>query len=315
MRFGTRFFVTGLCALAISIGTASITFADVLEDIVNDFQRLSNEKTPFGVTDGNPQAATAFMSDDAFQHFGLTPTLAMAPNDKNGKRDDLQIGLSGTGGSINTGSLAEWYATTDLNLAWQFSQKVGLDLSLPFEYRDTHGVGTYIGGIDFGLPITIISGEKGDTSWAVTPWGLLAGIGASVKLAQGGYLFGGGVTSNLNHRWGNLTLTLANQIAYNAGFPIAYSSEFKFEQNISQFILKNGVKGVYDFDKHFFGDAGVTYTNFLNGAFTDNYFTVTAGVGLRFGPASWLRVGYVGDADFSNDYYTYGGEVELYFAF
>jgi hypothetical protein len=306
-----RSFSASLCVLSSSFAIAPVARGQVLQDVVNEFQRVSNDRTPFGVTDGNPQAATAFMSNDAFKHFGLEPTLQMAAKEHN----DFEIGLEGGGGAISTKSIDESYATADLYMGWRFTDTVGLSISLPFEYRNTRGVATYIGGINLALPITIIDGHKGDISWAVTPWGLITGIGASVKLAQGGYLFGGGVTSNFNKKWGDLTLTLGDQIAYNAGFPIAYSSEFEFEQNISQFILKNGVKTSYDFSKKCFVDAGVTYTNFLNGAYTDNYFTFTTGVGFRIGTAGEFRVGYVGDADFSNQYYTYGGEVALYFSF
>jgi len=314
------FFVAGVALLAVVLspglgglagsGGGGVAGAKTVEDLINEFQRFSNDDTPFGVTDGNPQATTAFMASDAYAHFGLRPTLSAAPAGAGG----TQVEVSGGGGAIDTKSVGEYYASGNLYLAARFNETVAVAFSLAGQYRNTHNIDTFSGGLNFGVPITILHNDNGNT-WVVTPWALTASASASVKLAQGGYVFGGGVTSSLSHRFDRLTLTLANQGGYDAGFPIAYSTEINFEQSVSQVILKNGVQARYDLSDNLFADAGVTYTNFLKGAYTDNYFTFTAGLGWAFGPASGVRVGYVGDADFSNQYYTYGGEAELYFAF
>ena len=308
MKPALRIAAAFAAVLLFASGTAH---AQPLATVINEFQRISNDKTPFGVTDGNPQAATALLATDAYDHFGLRPTLSNAPQDAG----HFQVGLSGSGGTIDTKSVSQYYATTDLSLGWRFNDTIGAVLSIVGEYRNTHTIDTYMGGVDLGLPITLIDGHKGDNSWALTPWVILAGVSGSEHLAQGGYLFGGGLTSSFSHRMDKLTLTLADQIGYDAGFPFAYSSEFDFEQNVSQFILKNGVQATYDFTDQLYVDGGVSYTNFLKGGYTDNYFTTFAGVGYRFGKASGVRVGYVSDLDFSNEYYTYGGEVEFYLTF
>jgi hypothetical protein len=289
----------------------AVACAGVLEDLINEFQRFSNDRSPFGVTDGNPQAATAFLATDAYTHFGLRPILSTAPSDAG----HFQVAVSGSGGTIETRSVSQYYVAADLYLAWRFTDNVGIAVSLPGQYRNTHSIETFVGGLNLGVPITIIPPNSAGNSWVLTPWALAASASGSRGLAQGGYIFGGGVTSSLSHRMDKLTLTLANQAGYDAGYPLVYSSEINFEQDISQVILKNGVQATYDFSDSLFADAGITYTNFLKGAYTDNYFTVFAGLGYRFGPASGVRIGYVGDADFSNDYYTFGGEVELYFTF
>jgi len=308
---GTLRLIAAMAASAAFVFGTTAARAETLEDLVAEFQHFSNDKTPFGVTDGNPQAATAFLASDAYGHFGLRPTLSTAPTDAG----HFQVGVSGTGGAIDTKSVSQYYATGDLYLAARFNDTIGIAVSLAGEYRNTHGVDTFVGGVNVGLPITIIGSAFSDNSWVVTPWVLAASASGSKGLAQGGYIFGGGATSSFSHHMGQLTLTLANQIGYDVGFPLAYSEEINFEQSVSQIILKNGVQATYHFNENLFADGGITYTNFLKGAYTDNYFTVFAGLGYRFGSASGVRVGYLGDVDFVNEYFTYGGEAELYFTF
>jgi hypothetical protein len=298
--------------VAVALALAGTLRADALEDIVTEFHKLTNTTTPYGVTDGNPQAATAFLASDAFAHFGLAPSLNQIRNNPD---DGIQFGVTAGAAYIDTGHIDEDAATVDFYVGWKMGDKVGLAISLPGEYRSMRNTDTFVGGINVGLPITLAGPEQGDNTWTLTPWATAASVSLSVELAQGGYIFGGGLTSNFSHKVGQLTLTLADQIGYDVGFPIGYNDEFDNEQNVSQFILKNGVKANHDFDQKWFFDAGVTYTNFLKGAYTDNYFTCFTGIGMHLGPAGQLRIGYTGDADFSNDYFTYGGEINLYFAF
>jgi hypothetical protein len=180
------------------------------------------------------------------------------------------------------------------------------------QYRQVSSKDIYIAGADLGLPITILPDKGRGLSWQLTPW-LTTGIGASHELAQGGYLYGGGGTSSLNYRVGALLLTLGDQVSWEGGTPIGYSSFFDLKQSVHQTMLKNGILATYDIAPPYFVDLGVNWTNFLEGAFDHNYFTVLGGGGVRFNDTFGLRLNFL--SDLANQYRSYGGEALLYFNF
>ena len=60
-------------------------------------------------------------------------------------------------------------------------------------------------------------------------------------------------------------------------------------------------------------DASVAYTNFLQDAAVDGYWTPSVGFGFKFNDASGLRIAYEGD--FANNYTSNGGTIQLYFGY
>jgi hypothetical protein len=107
-----------------------------------------------------------------------------------------------------------------------------------------------------------------------------------------------------------LRFTMANQISFFEGFPIDVG-EYDFETDLSQQVLKNGLKLTYAVNRDFLLDAGLTYTNFLSDAAVENYLTPSAGMVFRFGETGGLRVAYRGD--FGDGYAAHGGGVMLFF--
>ena len=148
-------------------------------------------------------------------------------------------------------------------------------------------------------------------SWHVTP-AFVGGFGGSWDLAAGGFLAGGQITSSLALRAAGFTFVLANQVGFYEGLPIEIS-DFRFETDTSQRILKNGLQIIRDLGDDAYLDAGVTLTNLLDDAFIDDYVSADVGVTLRLGDRSGLRVGYHGD--FSDDFDTHGGNASLFFSY
>jgi len=297
---------------AVVLSTAIIAHADVpqkIADAVAKYDGVRNDKTPFGVTDGNPLAATAFMASSAYENFGLRPLLSAAPKtDEN----NWGFGFSAGGGGFDAGGFDGYYGTADLELGTRFNDSVGLTLLLPLLYRDTEHTSTYIGGLEIGLPIVVMP-YKGDDSlsWVLTPSLTGAGAGISKQLAQGGYFFGGGLTSNLSWHKGQLTLLMANQITYDRGRPLAYNSDFNLRQDITQTILKNGFGAIYSFNDKLALDGSVSYTGFLEKAYIDQYWSGDIGLTYFFSPTDGIRV--AGKGDYADNYKTYGGELQLFF--
>jgi hypothetical protein len=178
-------------------------------------------------------------------------------------------------------------------------------------YREVENAKIFHGGFEVALPITIINGDKTPIRWALTPAG--GGyIGGSYDLAAGGVVAGGSLTSSFSWmiRQIGLTFTMANQYGAYQGVPIEIS-EFKFDTDVDQQILKNGLMVTQKFGDGFV-DAGVTYTNFLEDAAMDHYWSPTVGVGVNFGESSGLRLAYNGD--FGDGYRAHGATVQLWFS-
>jgi hypothetical protein len=277
-------------------------------DAYADFLRELGRQTSLGVNDGNPLATTATLADLGFYRFGYRVRIP----------GDAPIRLAGgwdvrlLGGVSETDAFEGWYAGVGLGKNWRFGDRVGLTWASNFRYRDVEGSSIYQTGTTIGLPVALItSRDDSGLSWHVTP-AFVGGFGGSWDLAAGGFLAGGQVTSSVALRAAGFTVVVANQFGFYEGVPIDIG-DFRFETDTSQQILKNGVQLIRDFGDGAYVDVGVALTNLLDDAFVDDYVTADAGVTLRLGERSGLRLGYHGD--FSDDFDTHGGNVALFFSY
>ena len=281
-------------------------------EIYGDFIRSINENTTLGVTDGNPLAATALFADAAFSEFGLSAA-PFSPGEGAANPLDLvatpNIRLDLNGGYSRTDSGNGYYAGGEFSFGFKFGSSVGLVFTTPFEYRYVSGAAVYDIAEEVSLPIVILP-PQGSTglSWMLTPT-VFAGGAGSVDLASGGLFVGGGITSSLSLQYGGLIFTLGDQFNYAHGFPVTIG-DYKFDTNLDQEIFKNGVKVTHFFGSNLFVDAGITYTDFVERAAVREYWTPTAGIGLRMSPNSGIRIGYSGD--FGPGYIDEGGAVTFY---
>jgi hypothetical protein len=215
------------------------------------------------------------------------------------------------GGVSKTDSGDGYFAGGTISSKFHFGSHLALSLAAPFMYREVEKAKIFDGGFEVALPVTIINGENTPIRWTLTPAGA-AYIGGSYDLAAGGVITGVSVTSSFSWmiRKIGLTFTMANQYGTYQGVPIDIS-EFKFDTDVDQQILKNGLMVTQKFGDGFV-DAGVTYTNFLNDAAMDHYWSPTVGVGVNFGESSGLRLAYNGD--FGDGYRAHGGTLQLWFS-
>ena len=298
---------------------------DALEDQIRDFFEKDgasayadflseiNKRTSLGVNDGNPLATTALLADIGFYRFGL---IARRPGDES---IPLPVGfdLRVTGGvsSADAGEdddddLSGYYLSAGFGASWRFGDRVALSLGNTFRYRNVEGASIYQYGSTIALPIALIPGHEGGISWRIAP-AFVAGFGGSWDLAAGGVLIGGQITNSLSIHAGGWTITMGNQIGFYDGVPLEFS-DFRFETDISQTIVKNGVQLVRDLGDSAFFDVGVTYTNLLDDAFVDNYVSPDVGIGFRLG-GSVLRIGYHGDI--ADNFMSHGANAALVFSY
>jgi hypothetical protein len=277
-------------------------------DAYADFLAETARQTSLGVNDGNPLATTSTLADLGFYRFGYRVRI---PGDE-------PIRLAGgwdvrlLGGVSETDAFDGWFAGLGFGKNWRLGDRVGITWASNFRYRDVEGASVYQVGTTIGVPIALItSDDESGLSWHVTP-AFVGGFGGSWDLAAGGFLVGGQITSSLALRAAGFTFVLANQVGFYEGLPIEIS-DFRFETDTSQRILKNGVQVIRDLGDDAYLDAGVALTNLLDDAFIDDYVSADVGVTFRLGDRSGLRVGYHGD--FSDDFDTHGGNASLYFSY
>lgn len=281
------------------------------EDGADEYARFLREvarQTSLGVNDGNPLATTATLADLGFYRFGYRVRIP----------GDAPIRLAGgwdvrlLGGVSETDAFDGWYAGFGLAKNWRLGDRFGITWASNLRYRDVEGSSVYQTGTTIGVPIALItSRDDSGLSWHVTP-AFVGGFGGSWDLAAGGFLAGGQVTSSLALRAADFTFVLANQFGFYEGLPIEIS-DFRFETDTSQRILKNGVQVIRDLGDDAYLDAGVALTNLLDDAFIDDYVSADVGITLRLGARSGLRLGYHGD--FSDDFDTHGGNAALFFSY
>ena len=277
------------------------------------FIRSVNQRTTLGVTDGNPLAATALLSNQTFTQFGLRTAPYQSDAETPNPLDQVatpNIQLDLNGGYSHASAGNGYFVGGGFSAGMKFGERVGLVFTTPLEYRYVNGAAVYDIGEQVSLPVVVMpSGGNGTFSWLVTPTFSAAGAG-SVDLASGGVFLGGGITSALSCKLDGFVFTVANHYNYYHGFPITIG-DYKFDTNLDQQVLKNGAKITRYFGEDLFLDGGITFTNFLQSAAVHQYWTPTAGLGLRLGPNAGVRVGYAGD--FGPGFIDHGGELQLYF--
>jgi hypothetical protein len=280
------------------------------------FLEQTNAQSKLALLDGNPRATTALAASGAFRRFGLgaSRTRLGYREEEVGRWGAFQLRAEGGGGVVDVDRFDDLYtAEGALTLAGHFGRHVGLSLALMGQYRSYQTADSWDAGIELGLPIAILRPDEGSSLfWAITPF-VQSNAAASIDLAAGGLVIGGGGVNTLALQLGIFEITLANQLAYYGGLPIDEIQGYDFDTELDQLILKNGLKAGVHLGI-FYLDAGSAFTNFLTSdAAVDFYATPFVGVGLALGRWANLRLGY--EADLGSGYTAQSGTLKLDFHF
>jgi len=89
--------------------------------------------------------------------------------------------------------------------------------------------------------------------------------------------------------------------------------QYDFETDLSQQILKNGVRLSYLFADNAYVDGTITHTVFLEDAAVDDYLSPGAGLGFYFNDRHMSGVRLAYRANIADEIDTHGGTVQLYF--
>ncbi len=272
--------------------------------VLADFISVVNEQTLAGVTDGNPAALTALLSNEHFRLFGdFRNPFGQHIQGGDGFRIYANAAIIDT--DIADGRIFEGALTT----TFRFTNRLGLVLDLLGGYRDFEGSETFtIAGI-VGLPIRI-SPELDDKQpffWQITPSAHIGGGGSADQLS-GGLILGLAATNLIGIKAGDFFFSSGQHLAGYDGQPIDVEG-YEFETDVSQVVFKGSLAATYGgIGQSAYLQGGVVYTDFLDDAAIDNYITPFAGLGLKLGRGV-LRVGYA--ADLADDFTVHRAEVEL----
>ena len=275
-------------------------------DTVAQFIQVVNEQTLIGVTDGNPTALTALMTDESFRLFAQprNPFADWAQGNDAGR-------LFVQGGLIQTDIGDGYIVDGALSTGFKITDRVGLTLSTPGSYRVIEDSATFTIGSIIGVPIKLTPAVDGDQPllWQITPFGHIGGGGSEDQLS-GGLILGGGIANQIGLRVGEFFIHSGQEFAVYSGQPIEVG-DFRFETDVDQTIFKGDVGVIYGGfgDNSAYLDAGITYTQFLDDAAIDNYLSPYAAVGFKLGRSSLLRLGYRGDL--ADGFDTHRAELEL----
>lgn len=243
-----------------------------------------------GFNQDDPQAQT---QDGAF---GEGPPVGAAhvqwfkPGSDRGLRlrFDTQVGVSD----------ADGFSTTFVNLSGSAEYRVnrfwGLALSVPISYYDVEGADVVTLAAHLDAPIRLIQQDDGKGfTFQIAPGALIAGSG-SYEMVSGGLFWGLGGTALASYETGDWLFSAAATYTHFESLSLEVS-EFEFDPDLTQDFIRLGGKASYHIGDNAYVFLGASYSDFLDDAAVDNYYSPTAGFGFRTAGGFNIRLAYEGD--------------------
>ena len=193
---------------------------------------------------------------------------------------------------------ADGLESTFVNLSGSFEYRlnrfVGVAASFPITYYDVEGADVFTAGAHLDVPIRLIQQDNGrGFTLQVAPGALIAGSG-SYEMVSGGLFWGVGATALASYEMSDWLLSGA--VSYTHFDSISLElDEFEFDPALTQDFIRVGGKASYFIGDNAYVFGGASYSDFLDDAAVNNYWSPTAGVGIRTGGGFNVRLAYEGD--------------------
>lgn len=248
------------------------------------FLAAINKQSVAGVLDGNPNAATAQIANQNFMEYGMRPTETAAEKGDGEPEKTSRSGFSmaaDAGTFRSRGIEGQTYSWTPMiPFTVGKERRVRLELALPLNYTKIEGADEYRVGAQLGVAMLLVKRTKTQPwLWQVTPHGG-AVVAGSADLVAGGVLLSGGATSYTSYRQGNWEFSMGNHVSLHEGLRVSVDN-YTFDPQVSQQIIKNGLKVGRSLGEHWYAEVYVLDTEFVQAAYTSRFTTVGAGVGYR----------------------------------
>lgn len=287
---------------------------DFLEkDGLNEYSKFLksiNEKSPIAASDGNPNASTATLAAQTFMDYAFPSGETRAEKEEGGSEQGrVGFGFMGDVGTFDANGIKGTTYSLPLFAKFKLTDRVGLGINIPLQYTEIEGAQVFGGGLNLALPIkAIVRSKENPWTWNITPsGGVLAS--ASKDLLAGGVISQVGLASMLSYDFEHLTLTMGNYLGWFEGVPVEFGG-VSYDPNISQQILKNGLKVSVPFKQHWVVEFYGIHTKFVNAAAVDQYGTVGGELGWKPNPKKrrYWKVGIYADIgdDFASAHAQFG---------
>jgi hypothetical protein len=239
------------------------------------FLQAINERSSAAVTDGNPVSTTATLADSMFSGFESPSGRA---NEMAGKAN--LAGIAFDSGEFRSAGFNGQVYTLPIKGHFRITDCVALGFEIPLQYIRLAGAKIYQGGLTLNVPTKVIrASENQPWSWDVTPTVAFALSGSEDMIAGGG-LFAGALTNVVGFRWHGLTFTYGNFFSFFEGVNLSVG-RYEFDSNVSQQIMKNGLRVSVPFAQKWQFEGYAIHTKFLQTAAVDSYVTLGGDVGYR----------------------------------
>jgi hypothetical protein len=229
------------------------------------------------VTDGNPGATTAVLAEQTFDEFALhAATREAGPG---GNRVEVNLDWGG----VQAGPFKGRSLTLPISYRRKLSARAQLGLNVPLNYAEVEDAVIYRAGLIAGLALRLVNvSTNHHWFWQVTPGGGLS-AGVSSDLADGALVKQLSISSSLAYNLRFCRLTLGNQFS---GYDTTSIGEY--ESDLSQQVMKNGLKFEAPIRPRWRIEAWGIHTHFFQTAEVRDYYTVGGALAYRL-PASWNK--------------------------
>lgn len=259
----------------------------------NEFQRAISALSPVSISDGNPMSTTAQSSEEMFRSEGFTPVEDLVQPGTFTVRPQFK----GLGLGFNTGTFeAAGFEGTILDFtltALDFRMDDGTRVVVPVSYSRMKLGDAWVTGYGAGLAMPKqlrAMGPQNPWNWRVTP-SVGFNLRTSKELSSGAWLWLGGLTNTIDYQAApHLVLCLVNQLTGYRSMSIK-ADGVTYDPDISQQILKNGVRMVTPLTTRVIGDVFIVDTRFLKSAAVDQFTTLGGSLSLRASPSWNVRFG------------------------
>ncbi|MEQ8318593.1 MAG: hypothetical protein RIE77_03595 [Phycisphaerales bacterium] len=198
---------------------------------------------------------------------------------------------------------ADGLESTFVNLSGSFEYRVnrywGIAASFPISYYDVEGADVFTAGAHLDVPIRLVQQDDGKGfTLQVAPGALIAGSG-SYEMVAGGLFWGVGGTVLASYEMDDWLFSGAASYTHFDSISLEIN-EFEFDPDLTQDFVRVGGKASYFLGDNAYVFGGASYSDFLDDASVDNYYSPTAGFGVRTSGGFNVRLAYEGD--FGDDY-------------
>lgn len=241
-----------------------------------------DKNSAVGSLDGNPAAVTAQSATVSYMAYAMRPTETAEEADSPAKTSRVGVEAKADGGVFSARSLEgqTFSLTPTIPISFGEESRVRLELSLPLNYTRIEGADQYRVGAVLAVPVTVVKRTKDQPwLWQLTPSGG-AIVSGSIDMVSGGALGSGGLSSYLSYRWNDWDFSMGNQVTFFEGVKISVS-DYTFDPEVSQQIVKNGLKLGRSLGQRWYAEVYAIDTEFTQAAFLSRYTTLGGAVGYR----------------------------------